>query len=109
LRQRRESTRVRRSHGADGLHDRRILIALGAFSQTLKSLNLGTLSDVTLTQRPNGSGTITFGPTNCRAAMHAGMPWPGVDQPPAFELVPEAKRVYDIVREAQAAYRVSVA
>ena len=35
--------------------------------------------------------------------MYAGTPWPGVQQPPSFELIADAKRVYDIVREAQAA------
>jgi len=40
--------------------------------------------------------------------MYVGTPWPGVAQAPSFELIPEAKRVYDIVREAQSAPRAPV-
>lgn len=81
----------------------RVIINSGIFSRTTKSLNLRTLTDITLQERPNGTGTITFGPTNPLMAMYAGASWPGVPQTPSFEMIPEAKRVYDIVREAQMA------
>ena len=81
----------------------RVIINSGIFSPTTKSLNLRTLTDITLQERPNGTGTITFGPTNPLTAMYAGTSWPGIPQTPSFEMIPEAKRVYDIVREAQMA------
>src|SRR6476469_591175 len=99
----------RRAKTTYGVTDRRVLIAAGAVSPTLKSLSVGTMTDVTLAQRPDGSGTITFGPASFTAGMHAGMPWPGVAQPPAFELIPDVKRVYDLVREAQAGFRAPAA
>jgi len=42
-----------------------------------KSLVLTTLSDVTMTERPDGSGTITFGAMNPRMAMYAACRGPG--------------------------------
>ena len=81
----------------------RVLVSSGILSPTLKSLSLRTLTDVTLTQKSDGSGTITFGPSSLAASMYAGTPWPGVALPPSFDLIPDAKRVYDIIRGAQSA------
>ncbi len=92
----------RRANTTYGLTDQRVIIASGAFAPTLKSLNLRTLSDVTLAQRPDGTGTITFGPTHFASAMYAGTSWPGTPQVPSFETIPDAHRVYGLVREAQA-------
>ena len=99
----------RRARTAYGVTDQRILISSGIFSPTIESLSVHTLTGVTLTQRPDGSGTISFGPTHFAAAMYAGMPWPGVPRVPSFEMIPDAKRVYDIVREAQMTPRPAVA
>jgi len=79
----------------------RIIINSGTFTPTSKSLNLRTLSDVTLQERADGTGTITFGPVPPFAAMSAGMTWPGMPQVPAFEMVPDARRVYAVIRDAQ--------
>jgi hypothetical protein len=79
----------------------RVIINSGIFAPTSKSLNVRTISDVTLQERPNGTGTITFGAANPLAAFYAGTSWPGVPQTPSFEMIPDARRVYDIIREAQ--------
>ena len=44
-----------------GISNERIIIITGLFSQEIKSLNLRTLTDVSLSERSDGSGTITFG------------------------------------------------
>ena len=62
---------------------------------------LSTLSDVTLTERSDGTGTITFGPASLQQSMYAGMAWPGVPQVPAFEFVPDARTVNQLIRQAQ--------
>ena len=93
----------RRARTSYGVTTERVIIASGAFTPSIKSLALRTLTDVTLTERPDASGTISFGPTSFAASMYAGTPWPGVQQPPSFELIADAKRVYDIVRDAQSA------
>jgi hypothetical protein len=81
----------------------RVLISSGVLAATTKSLNLRTLSDVTLHERRDGSGTITFGPTHPFATMYQGLSWPGVPQTPGFEMIPDARSVYAIVRDAQRA------
>jgi hypothetical protein len=78
----------------------RVVIMTG---QSIKSLSLRTLSDITLTERADGRGTITFGPSSFTSTMYAGMSWPGIPQVPAFELIPDARRVYSLVRDAQKA------
>jgi hypothetical protein len=99
----------RRARTTYGVTDRRVVIASGVFTPALKSLDLQTLSDVTLAERPDGAGTITFGAGSMLTGMYAGTPWPGMTQPPAFELIPDARRVYTIVRDAQAASRAPAA
>ena len=54
------------------LTDRRIIIVSGVFSHSTRSLNLRTLSDITLTKKQNGSGTISFGPRNPMFAWWGG-------------------------------------
>jgi hypothetical protein len=90
---------LRRKRTAYGLTTERVIISGGVLRPTLKSLALTTLTDLTLDQRSDGSGTISFGPTLPFA--FAGADWPGMPRPPAFELIPNAKQVYDRVREAQ--------
>ena len=79
----------------------RVIISTRLFSASTKSLNLKTLTDVTLNERSDGSGTITFGPTNPFASMYAGTWWPGFAQTPSFEMISDARRVYDLIRSAQ--------
>jgi len=79
----------------------RIIINAGLFTPTSKSLNLRTLTDVTLQERADDTGTITFGNVPPFAAMYAGMSWPGMPQISAFEMISDARRVYSIIREAQ--------
>jgi hypothetical protein len=93
----------RRRNTTYGVTSERILIQSGSSGSSLKSLSLATLSDVTLHERADGTGTISFGPSHPFAAIYAGMSWPGVSQPTSFQMIPDARRVYDIIREAQRA------
>jgi len=83
----------------------RVIIASGLFEKKVKSLNLKTISDLSLSQSSDGSGTITFGAQHPFAAMFGGMStWPGAEQylGPRFDLVPQAREVYETLRKAQA-------
>jgi hypothetical protein len=92
----------RRSRTFYGLTDQRAIIVSSGTSRKVKSLNLKTLSDISLTEKSDGTGTITLGPVNSLAWWWAGTNWPGVPQgPPSFEMVQDAKQVYDILRQAQ--------
>ena len=86
-----------------GVTNQRIIIRTGLFSISRKSLNLRTLSDLTLDEKANGYGVISFGPTiPYYSRFGTGSSWPGSRYaPPCFDMIPEAKRVYDIIRQAQ--------
>jgi Bacterial PH domain len=86
-----------------GVTNERIIIVSGLFSQQTKSLQLRTLTDISLTQRNDGSGTITFGPTFFMNGFFPGGSWPGAGRyaPPSFDQLDGAKNVYDIIRNAQ--------
>lgn len=84
-----------------GLTDERIIITGGLFGRRTKSLNLRTLSDVSLSERADGSATITFGPSLVTGPVFPSRSWPGARRyaPPAFEMIDSAGEVYDLVRQ----------
>lgn len=84
----------------------RILIVSGLFSRKVHSLGIKALSELSLSERADGFGTIAFGPQHPMAAMMNGVPrWPGVDPyaTPRFDSIPEVRKVYDTIRKAQMA------
>ena len=86
-----------------GVTNARVIIITGLFSREVKSLNLRTLTDVSLSERSDGSGTITFGPLYPMGRWMPAGSWPGAGRyaPPAFGMVEQAKRVYETIRQAQ--------
>ena len=86
-----------------GVTNERIIIISGLFSQQTKSLQLRTLTDVSLAQRSDGSGSITFGPAAFMGGFFPRGSWPGAGRfaPPCFDLIDRPKEVYDIIRNAQ--------
>ena len=83
----------------------RVIIRSGIVNRTIKSLPLKNLQDLSLSERSDGTGTITFGAQHPMASMFGGMPgWPGMDQylGPRFDLIPQARSVYESIRKAQA-------
>ena len=92
----------KRSNTTYGLTSDRIIIKSGIFSsRDVKSLNIRTLSDITIDQKADNSGTITFGPTDMRYAMMQGMEWQGSKQPPKLEFIEDVKKVYDKIIDLQ--------
>ena len=85
-----------RERTAYGLTNERIVIVSGLFKSSVKSLSLRTLSDMSLKERRDGSGTITFGPTGNFVASRNGR-----TAPPAFEGIAHARSVYEAIRDAQ--------
>jgi len=84
-----------------GITTDRIVIKSGVFSTDIKSLNIKTLSDITINQKSDNSGTITLGPTDIRYSMMQGMEWPGNKQPPKLEFIDDVKSVYDKIIDLQ--------
>jgi hypothetical protein len=84
--------------------DRRAMIVSGLFSRSINSLPLDSLSDVTLTEKSDRTGTITFGRPNPMGLFYpAGMQWPGMSQyqSPAFDMIDNVKVVHDHILEAK--------
>ncbi|MBZ0111907.1 MAG: hypothetical protein K8J08_05575 [Thermoanaerobaculia bacterium] len=85
-----------RAQTSYGVTDRRVLILTGT---KLTSLNLRTLSDVSLHEKSGGSGFITLGATKMRNPSIAG--WPGQQGPPRLELTAHVRQAFDILTTAQ--------
>jgi len=80
----------------------RIIIVSGLFSRQTKSLQLRTLSDISLIERSDGIGTVTFGLQH-PIAQRLPSDWPGasVYAAPAFDMIDRAKEIYDLIRQTQ--------
>jgi hypothetical protein len=87
-----------------GVTNERVIIISGLFNQSVKSLNLQTLTDITLEEKTNGSGTITFGAiSSSNWWANNGFRWGRNNEPeaPNFEQIEKAKSVYETIRNAQ--------
>ena len=84
------------------LTNERVIIISGLFSDTIKSLSLNTLSDISISIKSNGTGTITFGP-GMPYSWLANSNWPLNRQnaAPSFDGIPNARSVYNSIRQAQ--------
>lgn len=92
----------RRKKTTYGITNERVVIQSGAIKRRLKSLNLRTPSDITLNSERDDTGTILLGPQVTWHSWQRSFAWPGMSEPsPVFESVKEAKRVFDILRQAQ--------
>jgi len=92
----------RRKRTVYGITNERVIIRSGGIRSRLKSLNLRTLSDITLNEKHNGEGTVMLGPQSMWDSWYRGFMWPGMPgSAPAFEGVKDAKGVFDLLRQAQ--------
>lgn len=86
-----------------GLTNDRIIIISGLFQEQVKSLSLKTTTDISMTERANGFGSITFGQDAPYAAF-IGSNWlPGIISTTAskFEMIENPKEIYDVIRSRQ--------
>jgi hypothetical protein len=75
--------------------DQRILIVTQSFGKRVRSLPLGALPEMTLTEKSDGSGTILFGASTFGAGAF-GTNRRG-ERPPAFEFVEHVRNVHDLI------------
>jgi hypothetical protein len=69
----------------------------GLFSRAVKSLQVQTLTDVSLSEEASGTGTITFGPNMSQSGRGSGA---GRNSPPSFESVADAREVFERICSA---------
>jgi hypothetical protein len=86
-----------------GLTDQRAIIVSGLFSQSVKSLHLKTMSDISLSEKTSGYGSIVFGQENQMMSLLMGSGFPNMNgsTTPQFELIENAKQVFKQLREQQ--------
>lgn len=86
-----------------GLTNERVVIISGLVSRTTTSLSLRNLSDVSLVEHSDGSGTIHLGRPSPYATWMSGMRWPGMSryEGPMLELLSDANAVHSQILEAQ--------
>jgi hypothetical protein len=94
-----------RSRTVYGLTSRRVIIVGGLTSRQTRSLPLQQLGPMTLHERADRSGTITFGAVPSAYAWMAGSGWPGLGRqlPLSFDMVEHARDLYTRISEAQQA------
>jgi len=80
----------------------RVIILSGFWTHQFRTLWLRALPELSLREGRGARGTIDFGASPL-PVWSRGASWPGVSrmQPPSFELIEEARHVYDLVRTAQ--------
>jgi hypothetical protein len=83
------------------LTDKRAVISSGVFRRSVESISLVAASQIVYREGARGRATIEFG----AASMFGMLPrsWPGAARylPPAFDLIEEGRRVYEMVLAAQ--------
>lgn len=91
-----------RSRTYYGLTNQRAIIVGGVVGRNVTSVTLRGLNEVSIQERSDRSGTVTFGSANPAYAMW-GRSWPGSAKklPPAFDAIEDVRRVYSMVQEAQ--------
>jgi len=83
--------------------NRRAIIASGIFSRNVRSINLQTTPEITLIERPDRSGTITFGSPSAAYGRwgQRDLLFPGTSSQPAFDMIDDARTVYGIIEKAK--------
>lgn len=93
----------RRSRTVYALTQQRAIIVSGIAARSVRSVSLRNLSELNLSLRSAGVGTIVFGPleNGLYAARDGAVPTVGIPLSPRFELIANAKAVYELIRQEQ--------
>ena len=91
-----------RRHTCYGLSNQRAIIVTDFWTIEVKSLPLATLAGSTLSTRNDGTGTVTLGAPMGSSSLSFGARGSSRRYaPPAFEMIPDAGRVYGMIQDAQ--------
>jgi len=94
---------MRRGRMIYAVTDQRVILLTNFFGHNVRSLRLRGLTEINLSKKSDGSGTITFGPANSSSEWARGWPGTGRNTNPAFEGIARAQDVLKIIRDAQTA------
>ena len=87
-----------RSRTYYGLTNERVIIISGLSSRTVKSLQVQTLTGVSLSEEASGTGTVMFGPNMPHSGRGSGA---GRNPPLSFESIADAREVFERICSAQ--------
>ncbi len=82
----------------------RAIIVSGLFRRKVKSLNLKSIPDISMSEKSDGSGTITFGESSVPfGGFGLRYNFPGMlnNQVPAFVMIPQVRVVDALIRKSQ--------
>jgi hypothetical protein len=86
-----------------GVTNERVIIIAGLFSRHIKSLPMKTITELSVNERSDLSGTITFGPEDA-SNWASRLGFSGNKREPVYPIldtIPNVKRVYGIIMNAQ--------
>ena len=94
---------VRRNKTVYGLTKDRILIKSGLFTPTVNSIPVVDLEVVMLIEKGNGKGNIVLGNDLANSDIFRSLALPGGGKriAPALESLPDAQKVYQLIRDLQ--------
>jgi hypothetical protein len=94
---------IRRKNTIYGLTNNRIIILSGILSKTIKSIDIKTITNLTVNEKPDGSGTINLGPDIPFSDMYRETGLPGMRSKisPTIEMINDVKKVYRQITELQ--------
>lgn len=94
-----------RSATAYGLTNTRAIIVSGLLARSVTSIALRSMSEATLTEHRDGSGSIVLGSQPAWGPWRGGASWPGMASQltPRFDHIENARAVYSELRAAQTA------
>jgi Bacterial PH domain len=95
---------VRRGKTSYALTNERVLIVTGIWGRRVKSIELKGIGDLSLSERKEGWGTISLGPQAPLTWMlETNASWPGIEERlgPRFELVPNVRQVFELIRSTR--------
>ncbi len=85
-----------------GVTDKRVIIITGLFNRKIQSSDLSLLRGLTLIEAENRKGTISFSAENPYSSWMQNLPF-GQTPAPQFEMIENARDVYDIISKARTA------
>jgi len=88
-----------RSRTRYGVTSSRVILISGLLHESVRSLPLRSVSEISLSERSDGTGNVVFG--NSYGPAQFMIPVWGMSQryqPPTFERIPGARAVHDLIR-----------
>lgn len=92
---------LRRKTTLYALTDRRVLIQTGSRGRTVRSFDLTALPSLSLTEHPDGTGSVSFISDAVPGAYSGRAAWTAIQAQSGFERVKDAKSVFAQIGEAR--------